>query len=90
MKLAPHRTYLNLRDTVSEASKPLNKYWPLKNFIACNALKGYESMDFDKAMLSASELFSAHGYLELSEYRAMYETGRINPVDLREAFGGIT
>lgn len=77
---------LKLQLKLNNASVFFNTYWPLKNFIACNALAGLESKEFDEAMYSTSKLFSSNNFLDLSQYRSMYETGRINPVDLREAF----
>ena len=77
---------LNLRDAIDEAASCINHLYPLTNFVACNALKGYENIPFEEAMRQAKELFDARGFLPLSEYRAMYESGRIAPVDLEEAF----
>lgn len=71
---------------VEEAARNFSAFYPLKAFIACNNLSGMESLDFDQAMETAGDIYGSRGYLPLSEYRAMYETGRINPVDFREAF----
>lgn len=73
-------------EIVNEAARTFSALYPLKSFIACNNLSGMESLDFDRAMETAGEIYGSHGYLPLSDYRAMYETGRINPVDFREAF----
>ncbi len=77
---------LNLSDEIAEAANCINHLYPLTNFVACNSLKGYENIPFEEAMRRARELFNARGFLPLSEYRAMYESGRIAPVDLNEAF----
>ena len=77
---------LNLSDAILKASNCINSLYPLTNFIACNALKGYEDISFASAMRRSSELFGAKGFLALSDYRTMYETGRIAPSDLEEAF----
>jgi hypothetical protein len=77
---------INLTDEISKAANCINQLYPLTSFVACNALKGYEQIPFDEAMRKAKEMFQARGYLPLSEYRAMYETGRIAPADLTEAF----
>lgn len=77
---------VSLGDSVAEASKTINSLYPLTNFIACNALKEMENISFVDAMRNADELYGARGFLPLSDYRAMYESGRIAPGDLEEAF----
>ncbi len=76
----------NLSDAVSEAMSCINSFYPLTNFIACNALKGLEKIPFEKAMRRSNDLFGANGFLPLSDYRAMYESERITPSDLEESF----
>lgn len=76
----------SLSEAVAEAGNCINSLYPLTNFIACNALKGLESMPFAEAMRMSGDLFGAKGFLPLSEYRSMYESGRIAPCDLEEAF----
>lgn len=76
----------SLTEAVAEASNCINSLYPLTNFIACNALKGLESMPFKEAMRVSGDLFGARGFLPLAEYRSMYESGRIAPCDLEEAF----
>lgn len=71
---------------IETSKEKLNAFYPLTSFIACNALKGLEKLDFDEAILESQKYYKSTGYLPLSEYRAMYETGRINPIDFREAF----
>lgn len=71
--------------SVQEASRPLNCFWPLTSFIACNSLKGFENRPFEEAMKKARQLFNARGYLSLAEYRALYESGRIRAGDVQEA-----
>lgn len=77
---------LNISDAIWKASNCINSLYPLTNFIACNALKGLENIPFATAMRKSSQLFGAKGFLALSDYRAMYESGRIAPSDLEEAF----
>lgn len=86
MKSTTATQTVNLDDAIAEAAICINYLYPLTNFVACNSLKGYESIPFEEAMRKAKELFNARGFLPLSEYRAMYESGRIAPVDLEEAF----
>jgi uncharacterized protein YbcC (UPF0753/DUF2309 family) len=75
-----------VHELVSEASTCVNSYWPLSNFIACNALKGMESIPFEQAMHASQYLHGARGFLPLARYRAMYESGRIGHAELQEAF----
>ncbi|HNB21829.1 MAG TPA: DUF2309 domain-containing protein [Candidatus Melainabacteria bacterium] len=75
-----------IESAIAEATNCIGPLYPLTNFIACNALKGFEEIPFASAMRKASELFGARGFLPLSSYRAMYESGRIAPSDLEEAF----
>ncbi|MBX9690450.1 MAG: DUF2309 domain-containing protein [Candidatus Obscuribacterales bacterium] len=79
-------TSLSLSQKIEQAASCLNDLWPLHTFIALNALKGFENMPFGKAMQISEKLYKAKSSLPLSTYRAMYESGRINPVDLEEAF----
>jgi uncharacterized protein YbcC (UPF0753/DUF2309 family) len=76
----------NLGEAIREASNCINSFYPLTNFVACNALKGLEKIPFEDAMRKSSQLFGTKGFLALAEYRAMYESGRIAPRDLEEAF----
>lgn len=77
---------VSISDDVIQASNCVNALYPLTNFIACNSLKAFENIKFEDAMHQASQLFGASGFLPLAQYRAMYETGRIAPADLEEAF----
>lgn len=76
----------SLNDAIADASNCIAPLYPLTNFIAGNALKGFEEIPFASAMRKAAHLFGAHGFLPLSDYRAMYEYGRISPANLEEAF----
>lgn len=76
----------NLGEAIREASNCINSFYPLTNFVACNALKGMENIPFESAMRKSSQLFGTKGFLALADYRAMYESGRIAPSDLGEAF----
>ncbi|CAN5152515.1 hypothetical protein BH10CYA1_BH10CYA1_30630 [soil metagenome] len=75
----------SLQAKVFEAANCLNFFWPVDTFIACNALKGFEDMPFEDSMEQSRQLFNSRGFLELSEYRSMFETGRIKPADFEEA-----
>lgn len=75
-----------LSEAVTEATNCISPYRPLTNFVACNALQGFENVPFEKSMKIAKQLFGARGFLPLSDYRSMYEAGRIEPRALEEAF----
>lgn len=77
---------LSILRAIEQASQCINYYWPLSQFIACNPLAGFEKIQFEEAISKASDLFGATGYLPLAIYREHYETGRVSPDDLREAF----
>ncbi len=77
---------INVQTAVNEATKCINVFYPLSNFIACNALRGFEELPFAKAMRLGRKIFGANGFLPLSDYRGMYESERINPGNLEEAF----
>ncbi|MBS1990200.1 MAG: DUF2309 domain-containing protein [Cyanobacteria bacterium SZAS LIN-3] len=79
-------SYESLQSKIDQAASCFNVFWPLTNFIACNPLKGYEGKSFDEAMNEAGAVFGSRGFLELAEYRAMYESGRIAAGDFKEAF----
>ncbi len=77
---------LELESEIINASAYLNCLWPLTSFVATNSLKGLESLNFDLAMHNANKLMGAQGYLDLTKYRELFESGRINSNDLKEAF----
>lgn len=77
---------VTLVDAIADATNCIGALYPLTNFIAYNALKGFEEIPFASAMRKSTELFGARGFLPLSDYRAMYESGRIEPGDLEAAF----
>ncbi len=86
MKVLNDASTVTLERVVEESISSINSYWPLTNFIACNALKGFEKDSFEKTMRLCGQMFGAQGFLPLSEYRALYESGRISPSALANAF----
>lgn len=75
-----------LANAIDEATSCIGLLYPISNFIACNALKGFEDMPFFSAMRAAQTLFGCRGFLPLAEFRSMYESGRITPANLQLAF----
>jgi uncharacterized protein YbcC (UPF0753/DUF2309 family) len=49
----------------------------LKDFIHHNSLHAFQHMKFYDAIFKASKIFGFQAHLQLTEYRAMYKTGRI-------------
>ena len=48
---------LDIQTMVHLAAKSIAPVWPLKTFIACNSLQGFESQSFDIALAEAQFLF---------------------------------
>ena len=50
---------LDIQTMVHLAAKSIAPVWPLKTFIACNSLQGFESQSFDIALAEAQFLFES-------------------------------
>lgn len=48
---------IDIQAMVHLAAKSITPVWPLKTFIACNSLQGFEGQYFDQALIEASSLF---------------------------------
>lgn len=51
---------IDIQAMVHLAAKTIAPVWPLKTFIACNSLQGFESQHFDQALMEASSLFKQY------------------------------
>ena len=51
---------------------------PLKDFIHHNTLHAFQHDSFHKGLKKSSELFGYKTYLQLSEYRQLFQEGKIN------------
>lgn len=49
----------DIQTMVHLAAKSIAPVWPLKTFIACNALRGFEEQPFDTALMEAFSLFES-------------------------------
>lgn len=56
MMPAPHQSNTNLDQMIDKTSSVIAPVWPLKNFIACNPLQGYEDQAFEQALAKATAL----------------------------------
>ena len=50
---------IDIQTMVHQAAKSIAPVWPLKTFIACNSLHGFESQPFDMALAEAQFLFKS-------------------------------
>jgi len=53
---------LTIRALVENAAQPISPFWPLRSFIACNPLSGFENFSFDEAIQHGQAWFNAQGY----------------------------
>jgi len=56
---------------------------PLKDFIHHNTLHAFQKHDFHQALSEASVIFGYKVYLELEEYRADFQSGKITQANLK-------
>ncbi len=61
--------------------------FPLSTFVAANPLHGMERHTFEDAAQIAATTTGARAYLAESDYRTMFESGRISDIELRAALG---
>jgi hypothetical protein len=68
---------LQIRSRVRNAADAIAPVWPLKTFIACNPLQGFEGLPFEEAVKEGEALFGGRGYRPAHEYRKRYAKGEI-------------
>lgn len=68
---------LQIRSRVRNAADAIAPVWPLKTFIACNPLQGFEGLPFEEAVKEGEALFGGRGYRPAHEYRRRYAKGEI-------------
>ncbi|MCW3086649.1 MAG: hypothetical protein JWQ78_35, partial [Sediminibacterium sp.] len=67
----------NEHDTLHRLAHYLPSQTPLKDFIHHNSLHAFQHMKFYDAIFTASKIFGYQVTLQLSEFRKLYQTGRI-------------
>lgn len=67
----------DLDETVLQLKKYLPTQGPLKDFIFQNSLACFQDLNFHEAMKRSSEIFGYKTYLDLNEFRELYEKGII-------------
>jgi hypothetical protein len=76
---------LQIRSRVRNAADAIAPVWPLKTFIACNPLQGFEGLPFEEAVKEGEALFGGRGYRPAEEYRKRYAKGEIAAAALEAA-----
>ena len=71
-----HATF-NEAHVLKELKHYLPSQTPLKDFIHHNTLHGFQNLKFYDAIFKASKIFGYQVTLELTDYRKLYEIGRI-------------
>ncbi|MGB2922600.1 MAG: DUF2309 domain-containing protein [Mycobacterium sp.] len=74
-----------LRSDIRLAARVLPTHYPLDTFIAVNPLAGLQAMPFEQAIRRAGDLYGTPGTLPETEFRALYQQGRITDADLDPA-----
>jgi uncharacterized protein YbcC (UPF0753/DUF2309 family) len=67
-----------LEKVVEKLSHYLPSQSPLKDFIHHNTLHAFQHDSFHEGLKKSSELFGYKTYLQLSEYRQLFQDGKIN------------
>jgi len=72
-----------IRALVENAAQTISPLWPLRSFIACNPLGGFENLGFDEAVRSGQEWFGAQGYPSRAMGQAALRQGKIGRIPLQ-------
>ena len=72
-----HIEPFDLDDTIQELKRYLPTQGPLKDYIFQNSLACFQDLPFHEAMKRSSEIFGYKTYLDLKDFRALYEKGEI-------------
>src|SRR4026209_767088 len=73
-----YNSCFNEHEVLHELKHYLPSQAPLKDFIHHNTLHAFQHLNFHKAIYRASALFGYSVSLSLAEYRALYQSKKIN------------
>src|ERR1035437_3898507 len=82
-----HSTF-NEHDVLHHLSHYLPAQAPLKDFIHHNSLHAFQHLKFYTALRNASEMFGYKISLSLDEFRALYDSNRIDAATLERVIVG--
>jgi uncharacterized protein YbcC (UPF0753/DUF2309 family) len=82
--MEPNSSVFDLGYTIQELKKYLPTQGPLKDYIFLNSLACFQDLPFHEAMKRSSEIFGYKTYLDLKEYRKLYNKGHIRPEILKK------
>ena len=77
-----------LRTVVEHAAHLLPRQGPIGVFVHHNTLHAFEHLEFEQAVIDASQLFGAEPYMSEAAYRAELARGRIQLVDIDAVLDG--
>ena len=52
----------NIKQIIANASDVIAPIWPIKSFVACNPLQGFEELPFEKALKRVSQIYDCRLY----------------------------
>lgn len=81
---------LSIRALVENATRPISPLWPLRTFIACNPLTGFENLSFEEAVRHGQDWFGARGFPSRAMGQAALKQGKIAQTPLRRAIANHT
>lgn len=65
------------------AGEPIPFFWPMRNFITRNPLRGFEHLPFAEGVEAGTALFGGRGYLSREQHRAYLADGDVDPAALQ-------
>jgi uncharacterized protein YbcC (UPF0753/DUF2309 family) len=68
----------DLDETIQQLKKYLPTQGPLKDFVFLNSLACFQDLPFHEAMKRSSEIFGYKTYLDLKDFRKLYNRGEIS------------